>query len=480
MADIVLIYGREDEDVARKLVNHLETRWNVWWDKCIREQYLVEIPAEIEKARCAVVLWSKTSREKGFVHDEVLLAVEHAVPIVSVSLDDCKPGIGFGTYTTTSLHGWNGKVDHPAYEALFSRLTAVLQTTNVVETSKAPLQPTALANDRVPLPTLFLSVSSFETQLLPDQAVKALRIARAPAILVSAWDLVDRREPAALITELKIYRSEGGFVLLDSGNYESSRLKSHEWEPDDLKDATAHSLHDWAFCFDKLSHFKFDENRSPDQIVEKIVEMVKRDREFTTTAVLPVVHVPQLENSGYQIELIPEVARRVAEKLRPKLIGIPERELGAGIVQRTRTMQAIRRELDTLSFYQPVHLLGTGNPWTVAIMAAAGADTFDGLEWCRTVVDCENDRLNHFQHFDLFSLQAKLSESVIVNEALKKESKVGYAGRVAFHNLDYFNDFGDKLRDAVVRGRLESFVSARLGKIAVEILNEEIPGIFDN
>ena len=473
MADIVLIYGREDEGVAGELIRHLETRWSVWWDKRIKERFSEEIEAEIKKARCAVVLWSEKSRVKDFVRDEVELAKGKNVPIVSVSLDGCKPGFGFGGYTTTPLDDWNGKVDHPAYEKFFSRLTSLLKAT------KAPPRPTAIANSRVPLPTLYLSVSSFETQLLPDQAVTALRIAQAPAILVSAWDLVRRREPNALIKELEKYRSAGGFVLLDSGNYESSRLQVHQWDPEDLEEAMAHAMHDWAFCFDKLSHFNFDENRTPEQITEKIVEIVKRDLEFTSTAVLPVVHVPQLENSGYKIKIIPEVARRVADELRPELIGIPERELGAGIVQRAQTMQAIRRELNTLSFYQPVHLLGTGNPWTVAIMVAAGADTFDGLEWCRTVVDHDNDRLNHFQHFDLFSLQAELSDSAVVEAAQKNEFGVAFAGRVAFHNLDYFKKFGDKLRDAVSKGRLESFVSACLGKLAIEILNEAIPGIFD-
>lgn len=474
VADIFLIYGREDENVAGKLVEHLETRWCVWWDKRIRERFLDEIPVEIKRARCAVVLWSKTSRERDFVHDEVRLAKQHKVLIISISLDGSEPGLGFGGYTTSPLQGWNGKVDHPVYEALFLRLMSVLPP------PKAPPRPTALAKDRVPLPTLFLSVSSFETQLLPDQAVKALRIAQAPAILVSAWDLVKRRNPTSLIKELKKYRSDGGFVLLDSGNYESSRLQAHEWEPKDLEEAMAHAMHDWAFCFDKLSHFKVDENLSPEQIAEKVVEIVKRDQEFTATTVLPVVHVPKLGNFGYDTKIIPKVVRLVADKLRPELIGIPERELGAGIVERTKTMRAIRVELNALSFYQPVHLLGTGNPWTVAIMVAAGADAFDGLEWCRTVVDHEKDRLNHFQHFDLFIWQAKLSGSVFVKKAIEEETEVAFAAKVAFHNLDYFNGFGDKLRYAADKGRLESFVSMCLGKPAMEILNEAIPGIFDN
>lgn len=474
MADIVLIYGSEDKDIAKKLVKHLETRWSVWWDQFIKERFAEEINHEIQSASCVLALWSETSRLKDTVRDDAQLAKDHDVRIIGVTLDGCKPAYGFGGYSSTSLSDWNGKADHPAFEALFSRLLSVLPA------PQAPDRPTNIANSRLQLPTLFLSVSSFETQLVPDQAVKALTIAEAPAILVSAWDLVERREPTSLIRELRAFRETGGFVLLDSGNYESSRLMMHEWEPEDLAQALRHDLHDWVFCFDKLAHFNFDKDTTPEGISDKIISMAKRDQGFTDAPILPVVHAPPSSNSGYQFELIPEITRIVAEALQPQLIGIPERELGAGIVQRVKTMRAIRKELDTLSFYQPVHLLGTGNPWTVAIMAAAGADTFDGLEWCRTVVDHENDRLNHFQHFDLFAWQAELSSSIVVQEALKEGSGVDYSGKVAFHNLDYFLDFGIKLREAASKGRLESFVGARLGKAAVQVLHEAAPELFDH
>ena len=111
-------------------------------------------------------------------------------------------------------------------------------------------------------------------------------------------------------------------------------------------------------------------------------------------------------------------------------------------------------------------------------MVAAGADTFDGLEWCRTVVDQQNDRLNHFQHFDLFTYQTKLADLTIVQDALE-DDKVDFAGKVAFHNLDYFLQFGNKLREAVSKGRLEGFVTARLGKAAAEMLQDAVPGLFD-
>jgi hypothetical protein len=244
LADIVLIYGKENKETAKHLVSHLEERWSIWWDEHIKVRFAEEIQEEIHSARCAVVLWSQESREKDTVRDDAQLAKDHDVPIVGVSLDGSKPAYGFGGYLSSPLWDWNSKSDHPDFEKLFARLKRLLPA------PQAPKQRSAIANGRVPLPQIFLSVSSFETQLVPDQAVKALRIAGVPAILVSAWDLVElqkpdplERDPTALIEELRRYREAGGFILLDSGNYESSRLSMHDWEPSDLEQALGLGLH---------------------------------------------------------------------------------------------------------------------------------------------------------------------------------------------------------------------------------------------
>jgi hypothetical protein len=84
-------------------------------------------------------------------------------------------------------------------------------------------------------------------------------------------------------------------------------------------------------------------------------------------------------------------------------------------------VRRIRDELDKLPFYQPLHILGTGNPWSIAVLAAAGADSFDGLEWCRVAVDRDTGRLNHFQHFDFFAYQARLADSPIALAAVDDE-----------------------------------------------------------
>ncbi|KII15427.1 toll/interleukin-1 receptor domain-containing protein [Phaeobacter sp. S60] len=468
MADIYIIYGRQDEGRTEELVKLLSQRWIVWWDRLVKQRFVDDIHKELPATRCALVLWSETSRTKDTVIDEVRLAQEHEVPIICASLDGSGPAYGFGGYATTDLSSWEGQEDHAAFSRLFDRLTAILPPT------KRAKRPADIANGRLPLPSVFLSVSSFETQLVPHGAVKALALARAPTLLVSAWDLVKRRKPDALINALNEYKDTGGFILLDSGNYEASRLTAKRWTRSDFEEVLGAVPFDWAFCFDKT---KTRLPSKPSRLADNIIENARRDQALTDAPVMPVIHVPRLNSGGYKAEMIPKVTRLVAEALHPPMIGIPERELGAGVSQRVATMREVRRELDQLSFYQPIHLLGTGNPWTVGILASAGADCFDGLEWCRTVVDHETDRLNHFQHFDLFTDQTRFADLAIASQALD-DPDVDFAGKVAFHNIDYFMRFNVRLREMAREDRLESFVTSRLGKAATEMLLRLNPEVF--
>jgi hypothetical protein len=381
-----------------------------------------------------------------------------------VRLDDSDPPYPFGAYSYTELRGWKGDGNHPGFRQLLRRIGIVIPP------RAKPRRPLSIADGKVPLPALFFSVSSHETQLVPPDALKALRVFGAPNILISAYDMVARRKPQALLRELAEYRKSGGFVLVDSGNYEASRLGTRRWKAADLKEALAQAPHDGAFCFDVLNP-----RHSADRAVEEIIEAVERDQTFTSAPVLPIVHAPKLERGGYKLDHIPKIIRQIADRLEPLLIAIPERELGAGLIARAKTVRSIREELNRLPYYQPLHLLGTGNPWSIAVLAAAGADTFDGLEWCRIVVDPELERIHHFQHFDLFVEQA--ARSPFVRAALN-DPGIEFPGKVAFHNLDYFTSFLKIMREMFAEDAIEAFVVGLIGKKAASQLKEQFPRLF--
>jgi queuine/archaeosine tRNA-ribosyltransferase len=148
--------------------------------------------------------------------------------------------------------------------------------------------------------------------------------------------------------------------------------------------------------------------------------------------VAPIVHG--------ETALLPEAARLAAELLYPVLLAVPERTLGEGIVERTRTVRKIRAALNTLEVYCPLHLLGTGNPLSIIAYALAGADSFDGLEWCQTVVDHETGRLYHLQQWDLFRHQTEWGAN----------NSLPYIQSVLMHNLDFYGRLMAELHDAIV------------------------------
>lgn len=465
MADIYLIYAREDRAQVKKLYEFFAKTWSVWWDQMVQQRFVSEIEEEIRKAECVLVFWSKSSRLKDTITDEIRLAQKANRPIVCATLDGCEAAYGFGGYSSSDLSAWSERSDHGDLKALADRINSI------VPVRVKPQRP-PLLQGRLPLPTLFLSTSSFETRLKPSEAVKALDLARYPSLLVSAWDLVDRRKPTALKSALKEYRDNGGFILVDSGNYESSRLTNKRWKPDDLVDALAGASYDRIFCFDDMKPA-----RSPAKALASILAAVERDQKATNAEVLPVVHAAERKAGGHDIDMLIETVFNLARERQPELIGIPERELGAGLFQRCRTMMAIRAKLSGLPFYQPIHLLGTGNPWSIAVLTAAGADTFDGLEWCRVVADMENDRLYHFQHYDFFTYQTGVAESDVARSAFV-DDKVDFAGKAAFHNIDYYTNFMNDLREAATGGSLEAFVAERIGKAPKQQLQREVEGLF--
>jgi hypothetical protein len=464
MADIFIAYAAEDRAHAEWLYNLLAEQWEVWWDEQLSGDFAREIEKEISKAKCVVAIYSESSRLKGTFTDELRLSQKNQIELFPVRIDNSDPPYSFGSYSYTQLSDWHGEAQHLGILQLRRHIA------RIIPPKVKPKRPKTIANGKVPLPGLFLSVSSHETQLIPSEAVAALRAFKAPTILVSAYDLVARRNPEKMIEELLEYRKNGGFILVDSGNYEKSRLATKHWKPHDLQEALIKTPHDWVFAFDSMTTKK-----DPEKAIEEIINGVKKDETFTSAPILPIVHAPALKKEGYKLDTLPYVVREVSSRLNPPVIAVPERELGAGIINRARSVRLIRNELDKLPYYQPLHILGTGNPFSIAILAAAGADTFDGLEWCRFAIDRELGTISHFQHFDFQKNQS--ITSLLVKEALG-DPNIGYAGKVAFSNLDYFSEFMETMCRMFWVGKEEACLLGILNKQTIAQLRDQFPELL--
>lgn len=310
-----------------------------------------------------------------------------------------------------------------------------------------------LAGTTVQLPCFFPSVSSVKTNLLPVDYVELLAASTYPLFLVSAYDIASSapEHQERIGRAIKQSRSKGSVVLLDSGNYERFWKGATDWRAETFHKISSMYEYDICFCFDNQAP-----PTSAEEISEDVVRGVLRDQERSSSTIVPIVHGPT--------HLLPEVAQMVAGQLYPVLLAVPERALGDGILARTRSVRKIRQALDQLGFYCPLHLLGTGNPISIIAYSIAGADSFDGLEWCQTVVDHETAFLFHFQHWDFVWGQTDWGS----NRSLP------YIQLALMHNLNFYASFMRKLQESIKDcnpgGIIEAFLPGKRGEIILNSL----------
>ena len=313
----------------------------------------------------------------------------------------------------------------------------------------------SVAQTVVPLPCFFPSVSSVKTDLMPVDYVEFLDAAAYPFFLVSAYDIANcppdqRSRMNAALTRSK---GRGATILMDSGNYEGFWKSGQSWTADRFHQVAKVSEHQLCFCYD---------NQNPpdtaEAIAEDVISRVLRDQKHAVGTVAPIIH----GSAG----VLPGAARMVAEQLFPLLLAVPERALGDGVIARVRTLRRLRDALDELGVYCPLHLLGTGNPLSIAVYAMAGADSFDGLEWCQTVVDHESGRLFHFQQWDFFRDQTDWG----------KNGSLPYIQSALMHNLEFYRRFMADLREALIGGLAETFLLHYAPDGKVSLLMNAIEG----
>ena len=291
------------------------------------------------------------------------------------------------------------------------------------------LEEIAIGRAQLLTPVFFPSISSVKTALRPAQYLAILHSLRDlnRCLLVSAFDLCRSSESDDLAQLLTTALEAGVNVLMDSGNYESYwKDEQSTWHQSDF--------HNILQRFSCTFAFGFDEQNPPmdvDAHVQLVVERWAKDQAPAgNRLIVPIVHGDSAS--------LPTLCARVTQV---PMVSVAERRLGEGVFERARSVAMLREALDKTGRYVGLHLLGTGNPISIALYAWAGADSFDGLEWCQTVVDHETGLLFHLSQSDFFRQQTGWDEE-----------NFSFQGRTLAHNLAFYLDWMHRLRKAVHGG----------------------------
>lgn len=278
------------------------------------------------------------------------------------------------------------------------------------------------------LPIYFPSISSVKTGLSPFDYFNFLEALQQTHFLVSAFDIDKSFQREEFIQALKANRNNNGaIILMDSGNYESYWIRDKSWSIEGFNEILKHDVSDLAFCYDN----QFPPDDSKENATGVAMSTKKSQEVATATSIIPIIHCKKENLNDAVLEL--------CNQTNSPMVSIPERILGDGLLERVKTVTNLRRELNKLDNYTFIHLLGTGNPFSLLLFSLAGADSFDGLEWCQTTVNSETALLYHFQQRELIN----------DNCTFCKNGEFDYNLTTLGHNLTFYNDWMKKIQEAI-------------------------------
>ncbi len=459
--DVFICHATEDKDVfVRALADELRRRTlRVWYDEYelrVGDRLLDAIDRGLANSKYGVVVLSQAFFKKEWTRTELNALANREVDghkvILPVWLDVQRRDVA--QYSTVLA----GRVAVKASSGVSSVAEALMSVllrppppdgAGATEPNPSPItggvaraDGIVVGGSRVPLPSFYPSVSSAGTRLRPLDCVRLFARGTYPAVLVSAYDLyrADDKTAEKLRNALLSAKSQGTRVALDSGNYEAFWSADNKWKPSLFwQILQTETYYDLAFSYD--GHPDRLVSLAPQRAINTIEGRCLRDQDKTGIGtVVPIVHAKE--------DNVAVVCRGVAERLNPIMIAVPERELGSGTRARAASVRRVRAALNSTGQYFPIHLLGTGNPRAIAAYSFAGADSFDGLEWCHQVADPSSHTLHHFHQRDILACDC----------AFCADASLPYDVATLSHNLLYYQVLMHDIRESMERDEARAFL----------------------
>ena len=146
---IFVSYSLADQSCAMPVIRLLQQAgFNTWWDGLLEggERYSHITEDALNRAKAVVVLWSKTSVQSHWVHDEATRGRDRGT-LIPLSLDGTEPPLGFGQFQVIDLSRSKMSVKDDAIQRMLRKVEA-LHGVDGAPVKRSPLVAPAHANRR--------------------------------------------------------------------------------------------------------------------------------------------------------------------------------------------------------------------------------------------------------------------------------------------------------------------------------------------
>jgi len=246
------------------------------------------------------------------------------------------------------------------------------------------------------------------------------------------------------MAEVSDYFRNGCFVMLDSGIFESYWNRDSTW--------TFARYGKYTCQIDSDFYCSFDQLPKKDMSIQHFSRLTMRSIKSSamiskSSQAVPVIH-------GISPEQLIQMLRKLMAVMKVvPIVAVAERDCGRTISERAKTIVKLREILLNGRQNSIIHLLGCGDPISLAVYSYCGADMFDSLDWAEFAIERNELELANISQLELMNCNC-VACSRKIKDPIKK---------VLLHNLRFYQDYGIMLRAMIQRGTLGDFLIERVG-----------------
>ena len=279
-------------------------------------------------------------------------------------------------------------------------------------------------------PFYFPSITSVETRNDIVELIKYIVNVGYSALLVSCYDLSQLAKKQIFVSpELDRYNKNGGILLLDSGEFENYHFQG-DWSFENYSTIIKQTFSDFFTSFDKNPESGTDQ-KEIDVFLDKFIpksQKISKDKNF-----IAICHGIDEKSVCHSIKKILECNNEI------QIIAVPERECGKTIKEQCEMITKIRQTINDYNKKILIHILGCGNPISIAVFSYAGADTFDAVDWCRWAINPSTLEYSNISHVKLFDCVCDACQATDIDEQTRPFQ----------HNLRFYDYYLTRLRTAI-------------------------------
>ncbi len=307
-------------------------------------------------------------------------------------------------------------------------------------------------------PAYFPAVSGARLGSRPIDLIRLIVDSGSPRVLVSAHDIagMDLRQRNWVSRGVRRYRARGNLVFLDCGVFESYWLRDARWDFAAYSKVVHYIEKDFYAAFDGAVHQPTARASALGFSADHLTRSLSLESESQCALIVHGLNPDRLLKAVVAVvnHVVPGTRKGGSSSV--LMVAVPERECGNNVVERARTIAAIRRQLNRSRITALVHILGCGFPVSIAAYANAGADTFDSTDWSEAAIDWRSLNMTDF------ALLGTTGCPCMVCAKFKADN----LQRGLLHNLLFYQTFCRELQRMIRERTLGDFLLEHLGSVA--------------